>query len=103
MNALDSSFRPASSPTGYPPDDADLRAVRTRLLAIAATAETAAGALGAGAVDWLPAELERFAHQLERVGDRLADIADRLAVGVDPQGAGPSDRSTPNSSGNAVP
>jgi hypothetical protein len=63
-----------------------LDAIRTRLLCIAATAETAAVALGAGAVDWLPPELERFALQLERVGARLADITDRLAVGVDPQG-----------------
>jgi hypothetical protein len=65
-----------------------LDTIRTRLLAIAATAETAAGALGAGAVDWMPAELDRFALQLERVGARLADITDRLAVGVDPQGEG---------------
>jgi hypothetical protein len=64
-----------------------LDAVRTRLQAIASTAETAAGALGAGAVDWLPPELERFALQLERVGARLEEVCERLSVGVDPQGA----------------
>jgi hypothetical protein len=62
-----------------------LDAIRDHLQAIAATATLAAEALGAGAVDWLPPELDRFAHQLERVGARLADITDRLAVGVDPQ------------------
>ena len=62
-----------------------LDAVRTRLQEISATATLAAEALGAGGVDWMPAELDRFAIQLERVEARLADITDRLAVGVDPQ------------------
>jgi hypothetical protein len=67
---------------------ADLEHVRTRLEEISATAGLAAEALGGGTVDWMPAELDRFAHQLERVEARLADVCDRLAVGLDPQGAG---------------
>jgi hypothetical protein len=54
----------------------------------ASTAETAAGALGAGAVDWLPPELERFAVQLDAIAGRLEDVCERLSVGVDPQRAG---------------
>jgi hypothetical protein len=65
-----------------------LDAVRTRLEEIAATATVAAEALGSGAVDLMPAELDRFAGQLDAIAGRLGDVCDRLAVGVDPQRAG---------------
>jgi hypothetical protein len=65
-----------------------LEHVRNRLQEISATATLAAETLGAGAVDWMPAELDRFAWQLARLATRLGDVCERLAVGVDPQGEG---------------
>jgi hypothetical protein len=99
MNALDDSTRlmPFTPDVDHPGGDSRRQVlgamtdtIRYRLEAIAAVAQTAAEALGGAALDFLPAELERFAVQLESVEARLADITDRLAVGVDPQRAGPS-------------
>jgi hypothetical protein len=60
-------------------------AVRHRLQEISATAALAAEAIGGAVLDFLPAELERFARQLDAVAGRLEDVCERLAVGVDPQ------------------
>jgi hypothetical protein len=65
-----------------------LEHVRMRLQQISDTAGLAAEALGAGAVDWMPAELERFAWQLDAIAGRLEDVCERLAVGLDPQRTG---------------
>jgi hypothetical protein len=50
------------------------------------TATTAAEALDAGSVDFLPGELARLPGALDGVSERLADVCERLAAGVDPQG-----------------
>jgi hypothetical protein len=49
-------------------------------------ATTAAEALGAGSLDFLPGELARLLAGLDAAGDRLRDVCERLAAGVDPQG-----------------
>ena len=63
--------------------------VRTRLQQISDTAGLAAEALDGGAVDWMPAELDRFALQLDAVFARLVDVCERLAVGVPLPGCRP--------------
>jgi hypothetical protein len=60
--------------------------LRARLQEIAATATTAAEALDAGSLDFLPGELARLLAGIDGVAERLADICERLAAGVDPQG-----------------
>jgi hypothetical protein len=63
-----------------------LASLRRRLHEIAATASTAAEALDACGVDFLPGELARLLGALDGVAERLADVCERLAAGVDPQG-----------------
>jgi hypothetical protein len=47
---------------------------------------TAAEALDAGSLDFLPGELARLLAGLDAPGDRLDVVCERLAAGVDPQG-----------------
>jgi hypothetical protein len=61
-----------------------LDAIRSRLLAIAGDATTAAQALDGAAVDFLEPELPRLLMALDAVGERLAELLERLAVGVHP-------------------
>ncbi len=65
-----------------------LAALKARLLEIASTATTAAEALDAGRVDYLPPELSRLLGSLDVLAGRLVELCERLAVGVDPQGEG---------------
>jgi hypothetical protein len=59
--------------------------LRARLHEIAGLASTAAEALDAGRVDFLPPEVARLLGALDGVSERLADIWERLAAGVDPK------------------
>jgi hypothetical protein len=59
-----------------------LDTIRTHLLAIAATAETAAEALDGADVDWTSAAVERFVGQMGAVADRLEGVCDLLSTGV---------------------
>jgi hypothetical protein len=65
-----------------------VRALRAKFYAIAAAAGLAGRVLEGARVDFLPPELERFAHQLDAIAGRLEEVCERLSVGVDPQGAG---------------
>jgi hypothetical protein len=60
--------------------------VKIRLQEIAATASTAAEALDAGRVDFLPPDLGHVLGALDGVAERLEVVCEGLAVGVDPQG-----------------
>jgi hypothetical protein len=63
-------------------------AIRRKLLEIASTADTAAGALDGAAVDFLEPGLDRYLLALDALAARLEDICSRLAAGVDPQREG---------------
>jgi hypothetical protein len=67
-----------------------LASLRQRLHEIAATASTAAEALDAGRVDFLPGELGRHLGRLDALAAGLAEVCELPAAGVDPQGAPPS-------------
>jgi hypothetical protein len=59
--------------------------IKARLQEIAAAATTAAEALDAGRVDFLPPELARVLGRLDAVAERLEAACGLLALGVDPQ------------------
>jgi hypothetical protein len=65
---------------------------------------TAAEALDAGSVDFLPPEVARLLGALDGVAERPADICERLGAGVDPQGgpAGVTGGLTPEEPGNCA-